>query len=366
MSTGLKPHLVVRSVDRRSIGFLIAGASTVAAQRTIDAIRRQPPVAGSDDVAGAWVAGVYSHNARRARQFAETHRIVHAGDDLSLLLQRPEIQAVYVGNLPRHHAETVHQALDAHKHVICEPPLALDSDTAAELELMAEARGLVLAVNYTWRASGLVRRLHELLIDDVIGELLGARIQNTSYLKPEQQTWRLKSQGGGVLLDRGLHDIDTIQFLLHTGVREVFGAATRRLSADEVEDEVVAQLRLAGGLFVQLFESFVLPNTPPIIELFGTEGTLIAQYELSGEKQSAVDLVRTNSRATYAIPSIDPFRVAVARFMGALRGVSPPLATGDDDRRALHIVDALRTSMQVRQPQETRNLKGPDISIHLD
>ena len=58
--------------------------------------------------------------------FADRHAIPHAYLNLADLLAHPDIQCIYVGNHPRHHSQTVMAALAAGKHVLCEPPLALD------------------------------------------------------------------------------------------------------------------------------------------------------------------------------------------------------------------------------------------------
>jgi predicted dehydrogenase len=42
---------------------------------------------------------------------------------------------------------------------------------------------------------------------------------------------------------------------------------------------------------------------------------------------------------------VDPYRAAVARFLAAIRGAAPPLATAADDQRNLLIVEACRTSL---------------------
>jgi len=341
----LGPRLATRGVDDRSLGFLVAGASTVAARWMLTAIRQQSPVPGSRDVAGAWVAAVYSHNERRARQFAQTHGIIHAGDDLQTLLRRPEIQCVYVGNHPRHHAEAVRAGLEAHKHVLCEPPLALTFDEAETLHQMAEHRGLVLALDYTWRAAGVIHHLHDHLLADAIGELLGGRIQNTAYLPPEQHTWRLQANGGGVLWDRTLHDLDLIQFLFHTPVREVYARSTRNLLAAVVEDDIVAYAGVTGGLVVQLHDSFVLPHAPVTVEIFGANGTLTALNCAPVAGQAELLLTRGEQTTLIASPIVDPFRATVARFLAAVRGLAPPLATSADDLRNLAAIAALRTAL---------------------
>ena len=325
------PRLVTRGIDDRSLGFLIAGASTIAARSLLSAIRNQPPASGSRDVAGAWVAAIYSHNDRRARQFAETHGVIHAGDDLPALLRRPEIQCVYVGNQPRHHAESVLAALEAHKHVLCEPPLALTLDEAETLHQMAENRGLVLAMDYSWRASDAIHHLHEAVLEDTIGELLGGRIQNTVYLPPEQHTWRIQENGGGVIWDRTLHDLDLVQYLVHRPVREVYARNTLNLLAAEVEDDIVGYVVTTGGLVVQLYDSFVLPHVPTTVELFGANGTLTARHcaPSAGEANSGshVGSRRWRLRCRRLTPTVPRWRVCGGRaWLGA--------TAGDQRRRA--------------------------------
>ncbi len=93
-------RLSIRRIDERSLGFVVAGASNVASRWMIDAIRQQAPAAGSQDVAGAWVVGVYSHNPRRARQFANDHGIIHAADELTVLVERRDAAVCLCGQPP--------------------------------------------------------------------------------------------------------------------------------------------------------------------------------------------------------------------------------------------------------------------------
>lgn len=339
-------RLVVRRVSEHSVGFLVAGASAVAGRWMVDAIRQQPPQPGSIDAATSWIAGVYSHNERRARDFADAHRIPHAGDDLARLLERPDIHCVYVGNHPRHHAETVEAALRAGKHVLVEPPLALTLDSAASLANLARDEGKVLAANYTWRATSCLQRLRALLEENIIDEILGGRIQNSRFLRPDQHTWRLQAGGGGVILDRTLHDIDAMRFLLGTGVRDVFGQTSPRLLSDAVEDELMAVMRMTGGLAIQVYDTFLLPHAPVTVELFGSAGSLIA-YDCDPEHGTPQLLLRRGER-TEQVPLefVNPYRAAVARFLAALRRAAPPLADAGDDLQNLAAALAMAESVR--------------------
>lgn len=347
-------RLAPRRIDDRSVGFVVAGASTVAARWMLDAIRQQPPAPGSEDVAGAYIVGVFSHNLAQARRFADLHGIPQASDDLSSLLQKPEVRCVYVGSQPRHHADSVELALMADKHVLCEPPLACTCDVVEHLQRMAEHRGLVLALNYTWRASAAVRMLRELLEEDAVGEVLGARIQNTAFLVPHQQTWRLQPGGGGVLVDRTLRDVDLIRFLFEIPVRTVYGRSTQQILGrgpgdDGVVEELLGYVGLAGGLFIQVHDSFVLPHTPTTIEIFGATGTLRAERCAVEDRNSAVTLFRSGHERPIPLTPIQPYRAVVGRFLAAMRGETPPLTSARDEHHNLVALSAFADSLRQGQ-----------------
>jgi len=349
MADAPAPRLAMRQIDDRSVGFLVAGASQVAAQWMNQAIWQQPPAIGGRDVAGAYVAALYGHNARFARRFADAHGIVHASDDLTALLSRREIRCVYVGNHPRHHAETVRAALQAGKHVLCEPPISDSIEECWELEQMAHHRGLVLAANYVWRSTGVVRRLRELLHSDAIGEVLGVRIDNTLALPLDRQTWRVRQPFGGVLWDRLLHDADLLTFLLLNQPAEIQTHNLQNLLGSECEEDVLHTVRLRGGLPAIVHDSFVLPHAPVGITIFGSTGSLYATHCEPGNRQSQLHLRRGEQQLPIEIAAIDPYRASVASFLSAIRMGQAPLATPFDDRCAAASVLAAQRSLQQKR-----------------
>jgi 1,5-anhydro-D-fructose reductase (1,5-anhydro-D-mannitol-forming) len=349
------------------VGFLLAGASQVAAQYMLAAIREQPPLPNTRDTAGAWVAALYSHNERRARDFAQRHAIIHFSDNLDDLLQRPQVQCVYVASHPRHHAETVEAALRAQKHVLCEPPLALSSAEAQQIFQMAHNRGLVLAMNHTWRAARAIYALHELLAADTIGEVIGGRVQNTAYLPVERQGWRLRGAGNGVLLDRTLRDVDLLRYLLHASPRELFGRATRTSTAVAPQrppageplgeppekpavEELVGSVLFTGGAVFQLHDSFVQPHVPVTVELYGANGMAAAVDCAPTGQFPQLTLRRGDQVRELPVATVNPYRAVVANFLAAVRGDAAVLAPAEEEIRNLQAIEALEVSLAQGTP----------------
>src|SRR5437667_5549859 len=119
----------------RSLGWGLVGASTIAHEWVIDAIRAVP-----DNE----VVAVFSTDPERGARYASSHRIPSAYTSLSALLRDPRVGAVYVSTTNEmHRAQTV-EAAAAGKHVLCEKPLALSVPRArAVIDACSRTRGTV-------------------------------------------------------------------------------------------------------------------------------------------------------------------------------------------------------------------------------
>ena len=103
-------------------GWGLIGASTIARQYMVDAIRAQK---------GNFVQAVMSSKQERAEKFATDFDIPAAYSSIEALLADPKVKAVYISTTNELHHDQVLAAAAAGKHVLCEKPLAL---TAIENE----------------------------------------------------------------------------------------------------------------------------------------------------------------------------------------------------------------------------------------
>lgn len=124
-----------------------------------------------------------------------------------------EVDAV-INALPNHlHAPVTLEAVAAGKHVLCEKPLAIHSADARSCASAAEAKNVVLAVGMNRRFQDNHRLLRAVLDERRLGTLKGYDWQmggpfdwnsaSAFYFSREQA-------GGGVLLDYGVHLLDSI------------------------------------------------------------------------------------------------------------------------------------------------------------
>lgn len=350
------------AVESAIVGWGIAGAGAVAALRGVAAIRSQPPLpgrSGRNQTAGASVQVIYSRNAGRARVFADRHAIPHTADTLEKLLNRTDIQCVYVASHPRHHAETVLAALQAGKHVLCEPPIADSFEEAERLVMTAANRGLVLAVNHHRRAEPALRRARSMLERGDLGDFNGLRAVNAAALPMAQQTWRLQAPWGGVLWEKGLHTFDLVHYVSGERIAEVQTAAGLHLLGSDVVEEAFTATRLARSRAVaQTHDSFLAHHLPSAVELHGSHASAVVLDAFSNPFQpvrATLLVVRNGAARPLELSAdergVDTFAASVASVHAALREGSRPLASAEDGlaamAAALAALESIHSGMRV-------------------
>src|SRR3954471_14495756 len=251
------------------IGWGLIGASTIAREWMVDAIRAQN---GSDVVA------VMSTDAGRGKTFAQANRIASHYSRVEDLLADPHVDAVYISTTNELHKAQTLAAAAAGKHVLCEKPLALNLDDAREMVAACEKAGVVMGTNHHLRNAATHRKIRELVQSGAIGKPLFARVFHAVYLPPHLQGWRLNnpSAGAGVVLDITVHDADTLRFILDAEPLDAVALVQQSGMAEgELEDGVMAVLRFDNGVLAQLHDAFTVKFAGTGVELHGSEGSII-------------------------------------------------------------------------------------------
>ena len=341
------------------VGWALLGASRVTQQFLLPALRAVPHPSGDPDRSGTRIIGIYSHSQRRGAEFAMKNRLVRAYESLDELLLRDDVACVYVGSHPRHQYDLALAALEAGKHVLCETPMGLSLSEAATLERTAQSHGLLLTPNFAYRGDAALARMAAMARDYAIGELLGGLIVNSAILPAELHTWRLKPEGGGVVLDRTIHDIDLARWLFADEVDQVAALSSRRVLGQDVDDEVVVNLRLRrGGQLIQCHDSFVTPHRFSSVELYGARGLLRVHHWWSRRRPSELLLVRNDEVEMIPVEGPDHYEATVSAFHQAVGNWTPGatrtgfLASATDGVRNLQatlaVLESARNGWSVR------------------
>lgn len=335
--------------SQSTIGWGLIGASTIAAEHMIEAIRAQP---------GHAVVAVASSSAERGRAYADKHGIAAAYASVDSLLADPAVQVVYVSTTNELHREQVLAAAVTGKHVLCEKPLALNVDDALAMLRACRDAGVVMATNHHLRNAATLRKIRELVLGGAIGKPLFARVFHAVHLPPHLQGWRIDKPeaGGGVILDITVHDADTLRFVLGAEPVEAVGMTQSAAMAREgLEDGVMAVLRFDNGVLAQLHDAFTVKHAGTGLEVHGDAGSIIGRDVMTQRPIGSLVLRSAAGEQVVPVEHESLYRRGVAAFCAAMRGEGPPAATAEDGVRSLQtaiaVAEACRTRQAVRIPK---------------
>lgn len=229
---------------------------------------------------GGSLHSVYNHRAAGAQQLAAEYG-VRAFDDLDAFLADPDLDIVTICTPSGAHFDPALAALRAGKHTIVEKPLEVTTERVDRLIEEADARGLTLASILNRRFNPGMDALRDAVGQGRFGKLVSAscyvkwfRDQDYYDSAPWRGTWAF--DGGGVLMNQGIHAIDSLLLLAGPVVAVQANTACLAHEGIEVEDTAVAILEFANGARGVIEGSTATWSSaghPARIQLAGTDGS---------------------------------------------------------------------------------------------
>ena len=130
--------------------------------------------------------------------------------DYRELLKEADIEVVHVCTPNRSHSLITVDALEAGKHVMCEKPMAINSEEAAKMLEAARRTGKKLTIGYQSRFRDDAQFMKKEAMDGTFGDIYYAKA--TALRRRAVPTWGVflneYEQGGGPLIDIGTHALD--------------------------------------------------------------------------------------------------------------------------------------------------------------
>lgn len=335
-----------------NIGFAIVGTGMIAEVHAA-AIAAAPE---------ARLVAVYSRGAEARANFAATHGC-RAAASLAELVADPEVRAVCITTPSGAHAEAAVPLLEAGKAVLCEKPLEVSLD-ACDRIVAAAARGrAVLAGVFQMRLGRGAKLLKAAIDAGRFGRLTSCSAYIKWWREPSyytsskwKGTWAL--DGGGALINQGIHAVDLLQWLVGLP-QEVAGfCGTLAHAGIEAEDTVAAALKFPhGALGVIEAATSAYPGSDLRIEIIGDRGTAalvndrIVRWEFAEPQPDDDAVLRADGGAAITGGTSDPKAMSneghhqlVRDLALALRDGRPPLIPGAEARRAVQLVLAIYES----------------------
>lgn len=289
------------------------------------------------------LVAVFSHSIDRAKEVSGLFSIKEFYDDYDKFLTS-DFDAVYITSANQFHYEQVIKAAKAGKHIICEKPLALNSNQAEEMIKICEENNVKLAVGYVQRFHPLTRKAKEMIESGLIGQPVKINVSQSFDYPPNQNFRYQKESGGGALRDIGTHCIDLLRFF-GGEIEQIIGFVDNVIYKSEVDDFVTATCKFKNGGYGNFYASFCIGKPLNRIEIIGYKGTIVIE-NLIGKKYDYAKLTINKVDETKKAFRMKANKVQnlIKNFQKAILENEPLLVTGYDGLINLKIIEEIESS----------------------
>jgi predicted dehydrogenase len=292
--------------------------------------------------------------------------------DPEALFRSGAVDAVIIATPHYQHTTLGIAALEAGLHVMVEKPISAHKADAERLIAAAQRRpGQTFAGMFQLRTEPRYLKLRKLIREGELGEIVRLGWIITDWYRTEayyasggwRATW--KGEGGGVLLNQCLHNLDVLSWLFGLPSRIRGFCQLGRYHQIEVEDNVTAYLEYpngATGIFVT--SSGEAPGTNRL-EIAGTRGKVVLENNRLAFTRNESDMLAfsRNAPTGFARPetwNVDlpftdaslPHAIVMQNFVDAILDGTPLLAPGAEGLGSVELANAMLYSSLTSQTVE--------------
>ena len=296
--------------------------------------------------------------------------------DAEAMMKSGTLDAVLIATPHYQHTALGIAALEAGLHVMVEKPISAHKADAERLLACARRHpDRVLAGMFQLRVEPRYARIRDLLASGRLGRLQRVSWLITDWFRTDayyssggwRATW--KGEGGGVLLNQCLHNLDVLSWILGMPSSVRGFAQFGRWHDIEVEDQVTAYLEWAhGATGVFITSTGEAPGTKRL-ELAGSRGRLVLENNRLVFLENEADALEWSKTATVGfskpvtreeeLPFENhpaPHAALMENFVAAALDGAPLIAPGADGMHSVELANAIVLS----------SIQGQTLSLPMD
>jgi predicted dehydrogenase len=273
-------------------------------------------------------------------------------EDLSPILQDPEVKGVVVASSALSHYALSKEVMLADKDVLVEKPMALDLKDAEEMLEIAEKRKRILMVGHLLIYHPVVDRLKEMVTSGELGKIY--------YIYTQRVNLGVIRQDENALLSFAPHDLSVILHLLEEEPIVVTAHGESYIQK-EIEDVVFLSLQFSDGKMANIHLSWLDPHKLRKVTIVGSKKMVVFDDMEASEKLRVYDKgVRNLSYDSYGdylglrfgditIPSIkmaEPLRAEAEHFIQCIESRRESKTGGRDGLKVVKILMAAQESLK--------------------
>ena len=278
-----------------------------------------------------------------AEDYAARHKVPRFYTDATLLINDPEINAVYIATPPGHHAEFAIKSIKAGKPVYIEKPMALNFSECQKIIRAGEKLRVPVFVAYYRRTLPGFLKVKEIIEKGTIGKIRFVHIQ--LFKSPSEDeiegklSWRIDPliSGGGHFFDLGSHQLDYLDFLFGP-VKIIKSLVLNQGGFYKAEDFVSAQFLFAENICCCGTWSFAsaMEAGRDVIEIIGENGYI----RFSCFNFEPIILETSNGRQEFVNERPENVQIyLIDQVVKAIMGKGNAVSTGNTAARTSWVMD---------------------------
>jgi len=298
--------------------------------------------------------------------FSDGEELIRSGLVDAVIIATPHFQHTTLGIA----------ALKQGVHAMVEKPISAHK---ADAERLIAAHRLnpktIFAGMFQLRAEPRYLKIQKLIQSGELGEVVRVSWIMTDWFRTEayyasggwRATW--KGEGGGVLLNQCLHNLDVLQWLLGMPARVRGFCQLGRFHHIEVEDNVSAYFEYQNGATGTFVSSTGEAPGTNRFEIAGTRGKVLLERDQLAFTRNETDMLQFSRTAKqgFAKPEVwqieipfenaaNPHAILVQNFVNAILDGEPLIAPGEEGIHSVELANAILYS----------SLQGQTLQMPMD
>ena len=309
-----------------------------------------------ESIDGAVVTAAFDVNEASRSNFCEKYK-AEPFESREDFVASDKIDAVCICLPSGLHYDAAMDCIKNKKHVVIEKPIALTSQQAKDIVDAANENGVYVAVISQLRYSSAVKEVKRIVESGKLGTITLGNAIMKYWRSPEyyaSSAWRgtWEMDGGGALMNQGIHGVDLLQYFMGKVV-SVSAYAKTLVHDIQTEDTLTAVLEYENGAVgtIQATTS-VAPGYGRRIEICGSKGSIvlcedtIEVCDVEGEEKPDSDANKTSLKAASRPDGIDSSLHAhqLRDFIKSVKANEKPWLDATEGKKAVDIICAIYES----------------------
>lgn len=337
------------SEEKGTVKWGVMGTAGIASWGTIP---------GMQKAKGCELYAIAGRSLEKAQAYKERFGFEKAYKGYDALLSDPEVEAVYIPLPNDIHCEWVIKALNAHKHVLCEKPLAMNEGELRRMFAAARDNGVILMEAYAYLHSPYISRLKEIISSGEIGKV---DYIDTAFLTQDySEDIRLhKEQGGGGIYDVGCYCTSMILSLIDSPVKyikadaEFGGTGVDHMASVLIGFEDGSRASFNAGMILGTDTS----DRYDRLFIHGSKGYIRSDVEYNGEGELSFEVTVKDSNGervtrTETVDAGSNYSMEMEQMNECIKGKAAPYITEEFSIRNMRILDSILDAVGYNDSKE--------------